>query len=283
LKGGNGVALTGIEPTSAAGGERGRGDGLGTSGASLAYTDGERTTYALREVTVALPPGRFYGIMGPSGSGKSSLMYVLSGLKLPTSGDAYYRDFVYNRRKASEVAALRRERFGFVFQQPFLLAYLTALENILVAAPNERAAASRDKALVLLEEMGLGAMGDKYPAQLSGGEKQRVAVIRAMMNEPEIIFADEPTAALDHANGRKVVDALARWRSTGTVVVVTHDPEMLSDADEVIYLRDGELTDVRQGPPRGSGSADAAAIATTPAATGNGSSVRETHTPLPAR
>lgn len=245
------------------------GKSLGCAAASLAYTDGERTTFALREITVRLAPGQFYGIMGPSGSGKSSLLYVLSGLKMPTSGDAFYHDFIYNRRKPFEVAALRRERFGFVFQQPFLLAYLTALENIMVAAPKD-SAATREKARSLLAEMGLGSMEGKYPGQLSGGEKQRVSVIRAMMNDPEIIFADEPTAALDHTNGRRVVDALAQWRGKGTVVVVTHDPEMLSDADEVIYLRDGELTEVRQGPPHRTTSE-------------NGMLSREAHTPLPVR
>ncbi len=226
----------------------GRGEALACVEASLAYSDGDRTTFALRNVSVTLPPGRFYGIMGPSGSGKSSLMYLLSGLKMPTEGHARFGDFVYNQRRDAEVAKLRRERFGFVFQQPFLLSYLTALENIIIAAPYPNGAA-RKKGTALLAEMGLEGMEDKYPGQLSGGEKQRVSVIRAMMNDPEIIFADEPTASLDHVNGRKVVDALALWRTQGTVVVVTHDPEMLTDADEVIYLRDGELGEVSHGPP----------------------------------
>lgn len=222
---------------------------LASAEASLAYSDGDRTTYALRNVSVTLPAGRFYGIMGPSGSGKSSLLYILSGLKMPTEGHARFGDFIYNQRRDADVAKLRRERFGFVFQQPFLLSYLTALENIVVAAPRPDAAA-RKKATEMLAEMGLEGMGNKYPSQLSGGEKQRVSVIRAMMNDPEIIFADEPTASLDHNNGRRVVDALATWRGQGTVVVVTHDPEMLTDADEVIYLRDGELVEVASGPPQ---------------------------------
>ena len=212
--------------------------------ASLAYSDGERTTYALRDVTVALAPGRFYGIMGPSGSGKSSLLYVLSGLKPPTDGSARFGAFVYNQHSSADVTRLRREKFGFVFQQPFLMSYLTVAENVVLAAPRVDRAA-RDKAARFLDDLGLSSMAEKFPSQLSGGEKQRVSVARAMMNDPEVIFADEPTASLDHGNGHRVVDTLAAWRTRGTVVVVTHDPEMLADADEVLLLRDGALVDAR--------------------------------------
>jgi putative ABC transport system ATP-binding protein len=214
--------------------------------ASLAYTDGTRTTYALRDVSLVLPSGRFIGIMGPSGSGKSSLLYVLAGLKPPTEGRARFGDFVYQQRSTRDITALRRDRFGFVFQQSFLLPYLTALENVLVAAPNPNAAA-RECARDLLARLGIEAgQEDKMPPQLSGGEKQRVAVARAMINDPEVIFADEPTASLDHANGHRVIDALARWRERGTVIVVTHDPEMLTDADAVVHLRDGVLVEVQE-------------------------------------
>ncbi|MDX1931105.1 MAG: ABC transporter ATP-binding protein [Capsulimonadales bacterium] len=217
---------------------------LAAEGVSLAYNDGERTTFALREVTLTLPAGRLYGIMGPSGSGKSSLLYILSGLKPPTAGAARFGDFVYRERSNAEVTALRRARFGFVFQQPFLLPYLTALENAVTAAPKPDLTA-RDRARDLLREMGLGGMENKLPSQLSGGEKQRVSVVRAMMNDPDVIFADEPTAALDHRNGHRVVEALATWRARGTVVIVTHDPEMVRNADEVVLLRDGMISDVK--------------------------------------
>ena len=213
---------------------------LACEGVSLAYSDGARTTFALRDVSLTLPPGKFYGIMGPSGSGKSSLLYILSGLKMPTEGNARFGDFIYNKRRQTEVAGIRRERFGFVFQQPFLLPYLTALDNIIVAAPKPDRAA-REKALALLNDFGMAGLENKIPSQLSGGEKQRVSVVRAMINDPDILFADEPTAALDHANGHRVVDTLAEWRKRGSVVVVTHDPEMLTGADEVIYLRDGVI------------------------------------------
>lgn len=219
------------------------GEILGCETASLAYTDGDRVTYALRNVTVALTPGRFYGIMGPSGSGKSSLLYLLSGLKRPTEGRARFGAFVYGDHSEAEVTRLRREKFGFVFQQPFLLPYLTALENVVVAGEKIDPAA-RDRARAFLADLGLGSLENKLPSQVSGGEKQRIAVARAMMNDPEVIFADEPTASLDHANGYRVVETLARWRERGTVVIVTHDAEMLSEADEVLLLRDGVFTGV---------------------------------------
>lgn len=209
--------------------------------ASLAYVDGSRrVTYALRSVSLELEPRRFYGIMGPSGSGKSSLLYVLSGLKRATEGTARFGAFRYRDRSDAEITRVRRENFGFVFQQPFLLPYLTVLENIVVAAPKSGREAE-ERATNYLEELGMGGLETKYPSQLSGGEKQRVAVVRAMMNDPAIIFADEPTAALDRMNGHRVIDALARWRERGTLVVVTHDPEMVADADEVLHLRDGQL------------------------------------------
>lgn len=213
---------------------------LACENVALAYRDGDRTTYALREVSLALPPGKFYGIMGPSGSGKSSLLYLLSGLKRPTGGTVRLGETALSHLPDPELMRLRRTRFGFVFQQPFLLTYLTARENVMVAAERPDQAAQQ-RAQELLESLGLGAMGGKLPSQLSGGERQRVAVARALINEPEILFADEPTAALDQANGHRVIEALAAWRTKGTVIVVTHDAGMVAGADELICLRDGVL------------------------------------------
>jgi len=208
---------------------------------SLAYVDGSRRlTYALRDVSLTLEPKRFYGIMGPSGSGKSSLLYVLSGLKRPTDGTARFGTFRYSNQSDGEVTCLRREQFGFVFQQSFLLPYLSVLENIEVAAPKPGTEARR-RAQEYLNQLGMNGLERKLPSELSGGERQRVAVVRAMMNDPAVIFADEPTAALDRMNGHRVIDALAHWRQRGTLVVVTHDPEMVADADEVLHLRDGQV------------------------------------------
>lgn len=212
---------------------------LSTDGISLVYRDGARTTYALREVSIEIPDRQFVGIMGPSGSGKSSLLYILSGLKRPTNGDVRLGDYGYQAHSDLDLIDLRRRRFGFVFQQPYLLVWQTALENVLMGAPLLNADARR-KALSYFEQLGIDALQDKLPSQLSGGEKQRVCVARAMMNDPDVIFADEPTASLDHANGHLVVDLLSAYRKNGTVVVVTHDPEMLTGADAVLMMRDGQ-------------------------------------------
>jgi putative ABC transport system ATP-binding protein len=212
---------------------------LATQKISLVYDDGARRTHALREVSIEIPNKRFVGIMGPSGSGKSSLLYILSGLKRPTSGDVTLADYRFGAHSDLDLIDLRRQRFGFVFQQPYLLVWQTAMENVLMGAPNLTPEA-RQKAVGYFEQLGIADMADKLPSQLSGGEKQRVCVARAMMNDPDVIFADEPTASLDHANGHLVVDLLSAYRDRGTVVVVTHDPEMLQGADSVLLMRDGE-------------------------------------------
>ena len=212
---------------------------LSTDKISLTYNDGARSTHALREVSIEIPNRRFVGIMGPSGSGKSSLLYILSGLKRPTGGDVNLGDYRFGAHSDLDLIDLRRQRFGFVFQQPYLLVWQTAMENVLMGAPDLNTAA-RKKAIGYFEQLGIADMAEKLPSQLSGGEKQRVCVARAMMNDPEIIFADEPTASLDHANGHLVVDLLSAYRDQGTVVVVTHDPEMLQGADSVLMMRDGQ-------------------------------------------
>jgi len=212
---------------------------LSTNDISLVYDDGARRTYALREVSIEIPSKRFVGIMGPSGSGKSSLLYILSGLKRPTSGNVHLGSYDYGAHSDLNLIDLRRQRFGFVFQQPYLLVWQTAMENVLMGAPTLDAKA-REKARGYFAQLGIERMAEKLPSQLSGGEKQRVCVARAMMNDPEIIFADEPTASLDHANGHLVVDLLSAYREQGTVVVVTHDPEMLTGADSILMMRDGE-------------------------------------------
>ncbi len=207
---------------------------------SLSYFDGDQTTHALRELNLEIPTRGFFGIMGPSGSGKSSLLFLLSGLKQPTEGEVILQDRSLRSLSESERTALRRTRFGFVFQQPFLLNYLSARENIILAARTD----DRDKENrvdTLMFELGISALAQRKPAHLSGGEKQRVVVARAMANMPDVIFADEPTAALDHVNGRTVIELLSRYRDRGAVVVVTHDPAMLTNADHIFHLADGVL------------------------------------------
>jgi putative ABC transport system ATP-binding protein len=209
---------------------------------SLAYFDGDRTTYALQEVTIDIPRREFVGIMGPSGSGKSSLLYVLSGLKRPTSGEASFDGSCITDLTDAAVTALRRRHFGFVFQQPWLLAWQTALENAVMGCTTIDADAEL-RTRKQLDTLGVGDLANKLPSQMSGGEKQRVCVARAMMNEPAVIFADEPTASLDHRNGHLVVDLLSAYKERGTVIIVTHDAEMLATADRVLIMRDGKAVE----------------------------------------
>ena len=209
--------------------------------ATLKYQDHGREVFAVRDASVEILPNEFVGILGPSGSGKSSLLYLLSGLKSPSSGEV-----VYDGRTLSEMtdegrSHLRLEEFGFVFQQPYLLGYLTARENILVVP---RASGTGKQADELLEQLGLSARAHRYPHELSGGERQRVCVARALFGSPRIIFADEPTAALDHRNGLSTVRLLNQLRGTGSLIMVTHDPSMLEEADRIIRLADGTISGV---------------------------------------
>jgi len=209
----------------------------------LDYVEATRVTHALKRITLDFAPNKLHGIMGPSGSGKSSLLYILCGLKSPSSGSVSIDGQSITNMPDFERASLRSERFGFVFQQPFLLNYLTALENILVGVSPSKMIMATKKAEALLCDLGLDGMGDKYPSMLSGGERQRVAVARALIGNPSIVFADEPTAALDKENGHKVMQALTKWAANHTVIVVTHDADMLRDAHIVHYLMSGCLVD----------------------------------------
>ncbi len=217
---------------------------LRTDRISLRYGDGDTLTYAVRNVTMEVPESGFFGIMGPSGSGKSSLLYLMSGLKQPTEGSVHYRDRCVSDMSNKDLAILRRNEFGFVFQQPFLLNYLSARENVLTAA-TEQFTADREVDDILAQ-LSILHLAGRAPAHLSGGEKQRIAVARAMINQPRVIFADEPTAALDRTNGLAVMELLKSYRHKGLVIVVTHDETMLSGADRIYHMDDGKLHHVAQ-------------------------------------
>ncbi len=210
-----------------------------THHASLVYQDHGRDVFACRDVSIEIRPNEFLGILGPSGSGKSSLLYLLSGLKTPTSGDVCFHDRNMALMGDEERSQLRFAEFGFVFQQPFLLGYLSARENVLVAA--SPAAADLSHAEELLEVLGIGNKKHRLPHELSGGERQRVCVARALLGSPKVIFADEPTAALDHTNGSQVVHLLNEHRGQGSLVMVTHDPSMLEQATRILRIADGEV------------------------------------------
>ncbi len=210
---------------------------------ALDYRSGGSVAHAVDTVSLSVEQGSFVGLIGPSGSGKSSLMYLLSGLKRPTRGNVAFDGRDYGDISTPGLMRLRRQRFGFVFQQHFLINYLSALENVMVGAVtrNHEAGAYAQE---LLRRVGLGDKLRQRPYQLSIGERQRVAVARALVHRPAVVFADEPTASLDQATGHEVIRLLADYRteSAGSVVVVTHDPAMLVGADRVLQMRDGRLS-----------------------------------------
>jgi putative ABC transport system ATP-binding protein len=210
----------------------------------LTYRDGHTAVDAVKDVSLVIEDHQFIGILGPSGSGKSSLLYLLSGLRRATEGEVYLDDRAYGRMRQRERVALRRSEFGFVFQQHFLINYLTVLENVMVAAPvQDKAHAAQARAL--LADLGMGDKLHRFPYELSGGERQRVAVARAMIHRPRIIFADEPTGLLDRTTGLQVMALLRGYCGQGSLVAVTHNPELLSEADLVVTLRGGEVAGVK--------------------------------------
>ncbi|OAR23598.1 ABC transporter ATP-binding protein [Streptomyces sp. ERV7] len=212
---------------------------------TLTYPDGDGRLTALDEVSLAVPAGTLTACVGPSGSGKSSLLAVAATLITPDRGRVVLAGAETGSLSAAERAALRRERVGIVFQQPNLLPSLTAAEQVQVMAhlAGARPAGARARALDLLDAVGLVDRADRRPHQLSGGERQRVNIARALMNSPSVLLVDEPTSALDHARGASVLDLLVRLtreRATATVLV-THDVGHVERVDHVVEMGDGRL------------------------------------------
>jgi putative ABC transport system ATP-binding protein len=209
---------------------------------TLTFQDGDIYRNVVNAVSIHIQDGQFVGILGPSGSGKSSLLYLLSGLRKPTRGEIYLDGCAYSKMPDWELVALRRKAYGFVFQLHFLIHYLTALENVMVAAPTQ----DKDnvkQAVMLLTDLGMEDKLHRFPCELSGGERQRVAIGRAMIHHPRIIFADEPTGLLDQRTSLQEIDLLRGYCKQGSLILVTHNPEILQAADIVINMRDGGVTD----------------------------------------
>jgi len=204
---------------------------------------GDHEITVLDHVDLGIGAGEFVAILGPSGSGKSTMLSLMAGLDKPSSGQVLFEDSPIQDLSEDELAILRRDKIGFVFQTFQLLSHLTARENIMLPLELRHASEARTRADELLASVGLGERGHHYPTQLSGGEQQRVALARAFAVQPSLLLADEPTGNLDSATGTGVLDLLIQLqRDQGvTLVLVTHDIAVAKHADRLIYLRDGKI------------------------------------------
>ena len=207
------------------------------------YTIAEREIRVLDNVSLTVAAGEFLVIEGSSGSGKTTLLSLLSGLDKPSSGRVLVEEKDITDTSEDDLAPLRNESIGFVFQSFHLVPSLTALENVMFPAELKRDPRASDKAADLLNRVGMLNRSTNYPHQLSGGEMQRVAMCRAVINNPKIIFADEPTGNLDSENGKAVLELLLEFQKERrtTLILVTHSAEIAKIADRMIVLKDGRI------------------------------------------
>ena len=214
-------------------------------GVSKTFRQGAYEVHAVQDVDLEVHGGEFLVVAGPSGSGKTTLLQLLGVLDRPTSGEVAFEGRNLSQAGDGELARLRLDAIGFVFQQFNLIPTLTAAQNVEVAlAPRKLdGGRRRDEARGLLETVGLGRRADHLPSQLSGGEQQRVAIARALANEPRVVLADEPTGNLDSETGKEIIALLRKLSGEHgqTVVLITHDPEIASRAARVVRMRDGRL------------------------------------------
>jgi putative ABC transport system ATP-binding protein len=207
------------------------------------YTVDHQNIRVLNDISLTVEPGEFLVITGSSGSGKTTLLTLLSGLDKPTSGRVLIDQRDITDASEDDLAPLRNRMIGFVFQAFHLIPSMSALENIMFPAELQGLGDAETKARQLLERVGLSDRADNLPSRLSGGEKQRVSLCRAMINDPKLIFADEPTGNLDSRNGRIVFSQLIEMKNEkgATLIVVTHNTEIAAAADRVLGLKDGRL------------------------------------------
>jgi putative ABC transport system ATP-binding protein len=215
------------------------------------YGEGHTEVVAVSDATMAVDQGEFVALLGPSGSGKTTLISIVGGLLSPSSGTVTVGGVDVTTLSKKDLTAFRAARVGFVFQSANLVPFLTARENLLYVASLVKGvsrASAQARADGLLEELGLAGRAKNLPEQLSGGERQRVAIGRALMNDPDLVLVDEPTAALDTAMGRQVVELLRREiKGRGkTGIMVTHDLRMVEYTDRVFEILDGHLTHVEE-------------------------------------
>ncbi|MEU4236715.1 ABC transporter ATP-binding protein [Actinoplanes sp. NPDC026619] len=219
-------------------------------GVSKTYGSGERGVTALDSVDVIFPAGTFTAVMGPSGSGKSTLLHCAAGLDRATGGEVIIDGTAVGGLSERALTRLRRARVGFVFQAFNLVAALSAAQNVALPLRLAGRKPAPGEVTAMLAEVGLADRAGHRPSEMSGGQQQRVAIARALVTRPAVLFADEPTGALDAASGREVLRLLraAVDRHDQTVVMVTHDPFAAAHADRVLFLADGRVVDSLAGP-----------------------------------
>jgi putative ABC transport system ATP-binding protein len=217
----------------------------------MALGAGAGRVEALKGINLSLAGGELTLLMGPSGSGKTTLLSVLGCMLSPTSGSVNIRSRAITGLDAEELAQVRRENIGFVFQSYHLFPTLTAAENVRLSLDvrGDRSREARAKANQALATVGLAHKADSFPRALSGGEQQRVAVARAIVSDPSVILADEPTAALDSENGQAVMTVLAELAKdpSRAMFIVTHDPRIMPFADRILRIEDGRIVDDQRG------------------------------------
>lgn len=214
------------------------------SNLTMQLTSGGRAVTILDRIDLSVPAKQFLAVVGPSGSGKSTLLGLIAGLDGATSGSIRIDGISLSDLSEDDLARLRREKIGMIFQSFHLIPTLTAQENVQVPLELRGERAADREAIRLLDAVGLGDRKHHYPVQLSGGEQQRVAVARAFAARPALLLADEPTGNLDSANGARVIDLLLQLhRDQGsTLILVTHDPALAARAERIVSLRDGRVT-----------------------------------------
>lgn len=218
---------------------------LSTDKLCKTFSNGGVQQHVLKNLDFAMETGEFTVIMGSSGAGKSTLLYALSGMDKPTLGEIRFAGEVITKYSNDQLAVFRRKHCGFVFQQVFLMDSMSVLDNVLACGllVSKNKKALTDRAKQLLHQVGLEEEAwNKFPSQLSGGEAQRAGIVRALINEPEIVFADEPTGALNSASSRAVLDLLTEVNENGqSIIMVTHDLKSARRGSRILYLRDGVI------------------------------------------
>ena len=204
----------------------------------LEYIDGRTKRTIFSNVSFDIHSGEFVSLLGPSGSGKSSLLYIVSLLKTPTAGEIYLDDVMISEAKNKN--EIRYENFGFVFQHHFLIPHLTVLENVFTASYEKNV---EKQAKDLLERLGLKDLINQKPYKLSGGERQRVAIARAVVKKPRILFADEPTASLDHHTAQEIMKIFSELQENTTIVCATHDYGILPQTARILRIKDGKVVE----------------------------------------